>query len=721
MSASPAYTLTLDAPVLASVDRWLSQDEVLSLTGWSDRWLRNKIGSGEIISRLTEKRGANGKAVRAFLAASLPLPAQQRLAASIAEQSRKAIQASPLFASVPTALQVVKPAASRARIVSPTSPEAQLAADRLSKIQPLIDYDVDPGRWHHLQLADGTPVRSKSALVKYLSQTHGEPERKLWRWLDKAKTTGLANLKRKDKGTSRWAEANPRAAELAVHVYLGDGDQPGQSVRGCREAVIQNAGSLGLTSEDIPSYSTILNFLATISPAMTTLARKGRRVYDETFAPYIRRGYTDIAANEVWVSDHMIHDVFVQNDCFGTRDLGHMRLRFTCLLDMRSRMPVGCAWSEEGSSRSITTALRHAVTAHGLPRLLYCDNGKDYQKVARGARKDESQQAPLLIQNIEDLRNQGVFARLGVDVLHCIKFHPQSKHIERMFGTLHGRFDKLYPTYCGPAPHLRPDAATAALERHGRLVREGRAHQSSLPLASQFIREAMHWLATEFCMKPQTGEGMDGRSPLECFREERWKEQPDKPAAELLALLLADRAIRRVRECAVELLGSRYVPADSFSSAQMHHWTTKDVVVAYDANDPDVAVALDPDGHVLAYLQRERLLGMYHGSSNPALAAETRLAIAESMQERKRLVRGLRDGRDALARTVRSNGYLPKVEMLHQATALPASVDDVLTHRPTPFTTTEVGSGQLKQIHSEDIGNNLAAKLAARRKHDTQR
>ena len=147
--------------------------------------------------------------------------------------------------------------------------------------------------------------------------------------------------------------------------------------------------------------------------------------------------------------------------------------------------------------------------------------------------------------------------------------------------------------------------------------------------------------------------------------------------------------------------------ADAISSAEMHHWTTKEVMVAYDANDPDVAVALDHDGHVLAYLRRERLLGMYHGSSNPALAAETKLAIADSMQERKRLARSLRDGRDALARSVRRNGYLPKVELLHQA-SLPGSVEDVLTHRPA--SSAEVVT-PTAPMHSEDIGNSLAASL----------
>lgn len=61
---------------------------------------------------------------------------------------------------------------------------------------------------------------------------------------------------------------------------------------------------------------------------MKALAREGQRAYRERMAPYIRRGYVDVWANQVWVGDHMIHDVEVANDLFDDAPLGApVRLR----------------------------------------------------------------------------------------------------------------------------------------------------------------------------------------------------------------------------------------------------------------------------------------------------------------------------------------------------------------------------------------------------------
>jgi hypothetical protein len=650
-----------------------------------------------IVSRLSDQRGRNGKQVRLYLASSLPLSAQQKLAEQISP--------SPLMIAAPAALQIVKQ--TRTRVSARKNSEDTLAAERLEKIQPALEYDIDPSRWHHLQLKDGRQVRSKSLLVTYLSELHGTTERTLWNWINRAKTDTLANRSRKDKGTSQWAKAHPQAAELASHIYLGDGSQPPQKVRQVWEEIKLNADSLGLAG-NVPSYETIRQLLQKLHPGLVTLARDGKRAYEETFAPYIRRGYVDIPAGQIVVSDHMIHDVFVQNDIFGARGREHMRLQFTCLFDMRSRLVVGASWTENGSSRSINTAIRHMLDNFGVPQLFYCDNGKDYQKVARGAaRTEELQEGKVIARGLDDLVREGIIARLGMQVRHCIKFHPQSKHIERFFGTLHGRFDRLWPTYCGPAPHKRPDYAIAALERHHKLLRAGRPEDSDLPIASEFIRVCINWIKDEYIHTPQAGAGMDGRSPLEVFQANKW-DGLKVPDADLHALLLPDRVKRDVHECAITLNKMRYAPVDAYSYMQMERLTTRDVLVAYDAIEPNHAVVLDEDGHVLAHLRPERFYTMYD-VADPAAAEETKLAISESMQMRKALARSHRDTIDALSRRARQHGYVSKIDKMRQE-ALPAAIADVVTHRPE---TREANAPQTKKIHAEDIGKKLAAMLAA--------
>ena len=170
------------------------------------------------------------------------------------------------------------------------------------------------------------------------------------------------------------------------------------------------------------------------------------------------------AANEIWVSDHMIHDVEVQNDCFHDAPMGTpIRLRFTAL----HRFPlalfvVGC---ELGLGRLV--ALHHhraAPCGHAARpgRSALCDNGKDYLKVAKGAlpaicARAKWQPAEWYERELPQIEELGVLARLGMAVQHCIVRHPQSKHVERFFRTVHERFDKKFPTYTGGSPATRPD------------------------------------------------------------------------------------------------------------------------------------------------------------------------------------------------------------------------------------------------------------------------
>jgi putative transposase len=225
-----------------------------------------------------------------------------------------------------------------------------------------------------------------------------------------------------------------------------------QPIQGCRVRSPRSPVPPGWRfPHELPRYETVRAWLdsAELPMPMKVLAREGERRHNESCAPYLRRGYTDVAPNQIWVSDHMIHDVWVRNDCFaGIDEDAPMRLRLTCLLDMRSRKVPGYCWTPEGSSRSIATALRIAISRFGAPASFYVDNGKDYQRVARGA-DPTWKRTSTNSQYLEDVEwvKRGILYRLGIDVQHCIKYHPQSKHIERFFRTLHMRFDSLFAHY----------------------------------------------------------------------------------------------------------------------------------------------------------------------------------------------------------------------------------------------------------------------------------
>lgn len=685
MTAAPQLAL-----VARSTEEWISATEVMIRTGWSERTLFRR--APELVSREANRIAANGRRVREYLASSLPQSAIVVTGRGPA-QVKTLAPLGPLFANLP--IQSSYP-------VVLSDPEAQAqAAERMAILQPLLDYAAESRSLALLRLRDGRNVTSQARLIEWICEQHNVTPRTIKRWKARFAEGGFAALAdrgRSDRGNSRWMQRDDRnlqLAEIAVYAHL----QENLSKRMAWEIACGQAKQIGI---EPPSYETVRNLLENVPAPIKTLALKGRRKYDEIFAPYIRRGYTDFEAGEILVSDHALHDVLVQNDLFDAKDRQHMRLRFTGLLDMRSRKFVGYAWSQEGSSRSITTCFRHAVQRFGAPRLLYCDNGKDYQKVGRGARGG--------VWDVQDLSPEtlGVIARLGIDIQYCRPFHPQAKLIERANNTLHQRFDRRFLTYTGPTPEQRPDRCIAALEQHKKLLTAGRPDDSLLPLASEFIRAAIAWIEGEYHQKEKDVEGMANLTPNDAFEKHRWADRPAPPSPQDLAPLLADRIRCKVNECTVTLNKHRYEATDDMGNRMMHYHTGKFILVAFDPLDPDAAIALDDDGRVIAYLRPEQLLRQSNDE-------ETRAAIAASFEQRGRRAKETRESLTGLSRRVRATGYTSQHEHMLAIGRLPIEIDDVVVHRPQKARLVE--SQPQPNLVPGDAADRLAARLRRQSEH----
>jgi len=666
---------------------WLTKEEVCALTGWSVRHLQRVAATGAVESRDSARQIYRGQPVKEYSLASLPAAARAQYldgrkclqseeqpdsAPATMEASRLALlpPAQLVADADTTALAVQIPSALPIRVDLPPAAEKE-AMRRMAILKPLLEYLRNPAA------RNASSPANSDALVQQLAAQHGVSERTLWRWktqFDKEGRFALARKPRADKNRSAWAAENADLADLAALVYMGNDEQPAQSVRVAWEQVCERAERMGVSR---PSYETVRSFLRNpneVSPSMLTYGREGRRKYDARFAPFMSRGYTE-PANSIWVSDHMIHDVLVQDDLF-KRDLKHMRLQMTTLLDYRARYVVGVCWCENGSSHSIKRALLRAFSQYGLPDRFYCDNGKDYRKVARGASdKDFFQRRRAYADEMELLRN-GVLQRVGVPVTFCEPFHPQSKHIERYHRTVHERFDKSFLTYTAGQPHLRPDATTAALARHGKLLTMGRAQDSQLPLASEFVAMCEAWIESWYHQQPQDGEGMDGRSPAQVFEAERGPGRPC-PEPALLAMLLCERTPRKVMNMQIELDKDFFVadPADPYANFQMHERSGRWVTVAYDPLDPMFAAVLDEDGNYLCRLQRKDL--MRFSSDN-----ETREQIAGFIGNRNSLRKAVRESRADLNRRVRSAGYTTLEEQHRERLQLPRAVGENIVQSP---------------------------------------
>ena len=432
---------------------WITKEAVRSATGWSDRTIRWKVQLGALRLRKTSSRQKHGSAQREYALSSLPVDAQLKFLkqpllsgpACTALALRSDPNQSNLFASLP---EVTEPE----RLNFSARQNAQ-AVKRLEAIAPLVEFRSRSQRARPtFRTIGGVAVRSMNSLAGYLADQHHVSARTLWNWYAQYRKLGYAGLVdrvRSDKGKSRFLKAHPSVRAYIENKYLGER----LSIRLVYQAL--RRGSAEISEPECtrpPSYSAVRSYLQQLPKPLLILSREGQRQFQERCEPYLLTDFESLVPNQIWVSDHGQHDVWVRNDLFsGVSTNAAVRPWLTAIIDMRSRKIVGTAWSASPSSHTISSALRVAIENFGIPQILCVDNGKDYEKIGRIDFSPEC---------------SGVLVRLGIQPQYCLPRHPQSKLIESWFGTVRKRFDCLWPSYCGAGPKDRPEPCMAALKEH---------------------------------------------------------------------------------------------------------------------------------------------------------------------------------------------------------------------------------------------------------------
>lgn len=576
-------------------NNWLCLQEVTHLTGWHPQYIRRLAREGRLENRPSERGRNNGRAEREYALSSLPVEVQLKffkqplLSGPVCEvlAARSNANQPSLFASLP---EITEPE----RINFSPEQNAQ-ALKRLEAIAPLLEFSSRSKRSRPtFRTIGGMAVRSMNSLASYLADQHGVSTRTLWNWYAQYRKLGYAGLidrVRSDKGQSRFFKGHPAVRAYVENKYLGER----LSIRLVYEALRRDWRTMKPECPRPPSYSAIRSYLQQLPKPLLVLSREGKRQFQERCEPYLITDFESLLPNQIWVSDHGQHDVWVRNDLFsGVSANAAVRPWMTAVLDMRSRKIVGTAWSATPSSHTISSALRVGIAEFGIPQILYVDNGKDFEKIGCVDFSPEC---------------SGLLVRLGIQAQYCLPGHPQSKLIESWFGTVRKRFDCLWPSYCGSGPKERPEECTAALKEHQAFLK-GKRRGSPLPLASEFVATARQWIEEYNSQHPHTGRGMKGRTPDEVYNElllpgqRRLIESP-----EVLYALFWDRQRRKVSEggC-VQLYGERYEPADGESLAKLFLELERDVVVACDPANLGEAIALDLDGRVLGRLRAQKLI-----------------------------------------------------------------------------------------------------------------
>lgn len=401
------------------------------------------------------------------------------------------------------------------------------------------------------------------------------------------------------------------------------------------------------SADDPPSYDAVREYLNSLPEPLKIYSREGEKAFNDRCAPYIQRDHYKVAVMDCWIFDHSEHDVWVIDDLHPENFGEATRLWLTAIMDMRSRKIVGRVWCPTPSSHSIASAIRVALlSCGGAPRTVYIDNGKDFQKIGRlGLSAD----------------TEGLLARIGSTPVYCLPYHPQSKSVERFFGTLRSRFDGLWkPFYCGPSPSKRPEDCAAMLKQH-ELFKKGKLARSPLPPASEFVKLAAFWIEEYNAEHRHSGQAMNGRTPNQVFDEGYPPERRQPVNPRDLDVLLWDRVKRRVTEggC-VTIDKARYEPADPQAVAGLFMQIGRDVLIARDPYNLGEAVAID-DGRFIGALRSETLLAQ--GPQSHAL-------VRESMRQRRQLRRGVRDYMAFLAAQSHALGVPTELEALRERAGL---------------------------------------------------
>lgn len=659
---------------------WLRFDELKALTGWSERTIHRKKSSGELRSRAGEKSG-NGKPAVEYAAASLPAEfLLKRMSAKMASAALVPVKYSDT--AVPSLPEPASPKVVMA--LDALDAEARRQAEhRLKIIAPLIDFrNRTNGHNPLFRGTDGAEFATLNAVIQHLVKVTKYSERTIRGWWKRYKEDGpgaLADRVRSDAGKSRSFAAHPEAASFCRNKYLNER----LSIALVHKALKREWERLRSDHCEPPTYESLRVYLQReIKPLVKMIARDGDRVYKEDAAPYIIRDISRIRCNQVWISDHMIHDVWCRNDgVFGElAENEALRPWLTCITDMRSRRVIAPAWCATPSSRSIGDALLLGMRLFGKPREFYVDNGKDYNKLS-----DEQ---------------QGVLIRLGIESRPCLPLHPQSKQIESFFGnSVHQQFDKLWrPFYAGSSPATRPEECDEALRLHKRLLKEGRGNESPLPAAREFIRAAARYL-DEFNETPHTGQGMSRRTPNDVFDAELPPERrsPVNPAD--VAQLFWERDTRKVCEggC-VRLDRWRFEPADQESFAQLMLIVGTDVIVARSPRNLSEAIALtnEREPKYLGHLRSQEMA--VHGETD-------REVIRLRMRKEGRVRTAVKQLTAALARQRALAGDLTEREALQRRAS--ASAVQPLIHA-LPVLKAVGAEMQQPRLHADDIADSYS-------------
>ena len=463
---------------------------------------------------------------------------------------------------------------------------------------------------------EGGIGRHKETLAIFCTD-HGLKPGTVDRWLTRYHKMGLVGLV-DSRGGGKFLDEiiNPEAFEYLKSLYL---DPRRPSLKQCHQNLCFLNKEQG-KGWHIPALSAMYDYVTRFIPEPSrVLHRQGLAAYEAKYAPYIQSDPESCQPGEVWIADHCAFNFWV-------RHRGRwIRPWITTWQDYKSRLIVGWHISACPNQTTILLSMRRALDKYGPPDIAKIDNGKDFASEMWTGETTKTRRF-LCKEYLDKEMVAGIYAMLDVRVSFAIAYHPQAKgRLERWFDTLDRQLSKTIATYCGKEPAGRREDMKEFLE-NPRTIREGYDLEGFTKVAGEYI-EAYNRAA-------HSGEGMEGRSPLEVFET--------RPSIRVLQAGVAESLCRVWSK---ELIvGKNGVKIKEMWYGQYN----LDLLVH---QGKKVRAAYDPEDMRTAYIYDAKTLRMITAAEQNHLVAYGRAVneeeLRDAMRQKAKAVRFMKGFRDA--------------------------------------------------------------------------
>jgi len=255
-------------------------------------------------------------------------------------------------------------------------------------------------------------------------------------------------------------------------------------------------------------------------------ARFGEEWRKNKLISHVRRDWSNVEPNEMWIGDHHVFDCAMKVWNEAENKWEAKRPWLTAWIDARSLYMVGWVirW-EDPSSLAILEGLRDGMLRNAMhcSRILLTDQGKDYKLT--GFTQPFATSAGVEMMCITDM---------GATARRSEAYRARTKTVERVFGVVCGTFSKRWGSYLGNEPGKRPDIANYYWKT-----------PEELPSLGEFTEAFSLWLEESYHCRQSKGRILDGRAPEDVWQ--RGTGGPELSIDELrrgLAVPIAERTIR---------------------------------------------------------------------------------------------------------------------------------------------------------------------------------